>query len=151
MSQLYHLSNYKHETQVSKNGSLVRPICGLKLAPKHPLPHPRKELWHLCQFKHTHIHTLHFSQLVAPVEALGIPQGPLLHVTCVLLELWKGFDLSRWKHHQQATRWGRCLPSVNPTLLQLQLAQNDLSRDCGVCLWALFFHVSAILMLKNES
>lgn len=33
VSLLYHLSNYKPEPGLSKNGSLARPICGLKLAP----------------------------------------------------------------------------------------------------------------------
>lgn len=55
VSQLYHLSNYKPEPPLSKNGSLARPMCGLKLAPSTPQKGALAPL--SCQtFTHTHVH-----------------------------------------------------------------------------------------------
>ena len=60
-------SNYKPEPGLSKNGSLARPICGLKLAPANPQQGaltPLSVNAHMHGHTHTHTHThtkLHFS------------------------------------------------------------------------------------------
>ena len=82
-------SNYKPEPGLSKNGSLARPICGLKLAPANPQQGaltPLSVNAHMHAHTHTHTHTHQialFTQLLwkHPTLLGGSVFPSLFHVT----------------------------------------------------------------------